>query len=344
MISIIVPIYNVEKYLTKCLDSLIGQTYKDIEIICVNDGSADNSLRILGDYAGKDSRIKVISQENQGLSGARNTGLNVAVGEWVMFVDSDDWLNINCCKEIMNYVDQSIDLCFFSYVREFYSASLPKYIINQQFHFYESNNVEKLYVKLIAPEENDLSSPEKIDSLSTAWGKLYKTSIIRNNNIQFISTKEIGTEDLLFNVYYFKYIRKAVYLPKCYYHYRKNNMNSLTSLYKENLVEKWLRMFSYIEEYIKPMDNQYLRDALDRRKALCLIGLGLNITFSSSSLKKKVEQLNNILYSNWYHDAVVKLPLAYFPLHWKLFYGAAKYRRTSIVYTLLVIMNRLIGI
>lgn len=92
MTSIIIPVYNVERYLARCLDSVQNQTVRDIEIICVNDGSTDSSAKILDDYAKRDSRIKIITQENGGLSAARNSGLDVFTGDWVTFVDSDDWL------------------------------------------------------------------------------------------------------------------------------------------------------------------------------------------------------------------------------------------------------------
>ena len=93
LISILVPVYNVSSYLRDCLDSILRQTYPSIEIICINDGSTDNSLEILNEYKDKDSRITVISQTNSGLSAARNTGLEVAKGEWVTFVDSDDCIH-----------------------------------------------------------------------------------------------------------------------------------------------------------------------------------------------------------------------------------------------------------
>ena len=110
MISIIVPVYNAAPYLPQCLDSLVNQTYRDIEIICVNDGSTDNSLDILKAYAERDSRILVIHQENQGLSDARNKGLENARGEWVMFVDSDDWIGTDCCKTLLSHTDKQTDV------------------------------------------------------------------------------------------------------------------------------------------------------------------------------------------------------------------------------------------
>ena len=103
-ISVVLPVYNVANYLRKCLDSLINQTFEDFEVICVNDGSTDLSLGILEGYALSDSRFKIISQKNQGLSGARNTGIQHIQGEYVLFVDSDDWLEDNALEELYNHV------------------------------------------------------------------------------------------------------------------------------------------------------------------------------------------------------------------------------------------------
>ena len=97
-ISVIIPVYNIEKYLVKCLDSVINQTFTDIEIICINDGSTDNSLSILEEYAQKDKRIKIINKENGGLSSAWNAGLNEVSAEYLTFVDGDDWIDTNTFK------------------------------------------------------------------------------------------------------------------------------------------------------------------------------------------------------------------------------------------------------
>lgn len=97
-VSIIVPVYNVEPHLRQCMDSLINQTYRNIEIICVNDGATDESGEILAEYAAKDSTIKVISQKNAGLSAARNVGFSFATGDYVMYVDSDDWIDLETCE------------------------------------------------------------------------------------------------------------------------------------------------------------------------------------------------------------------------------------------------------
>ena len=120
LISIIIPVYNVERYLAQCLDSVINQTYPNLEIICVNDGTTDSSGQILEQYAQKDGRIVVIVQENQGLSGARNTGLKHVHGKYIMFVDSDDWIELETCEDAVIAAEKhNADLVMWSYVREF---------------------------------------------------------------------------------------------------------------------------------------------------------------------------------------------------------------------------------
>ena len=340
MISIIVPVYNVEAYLPQCLDSLINQTYRDLEIVCVNDGSTDKSLKILKQYQAKDNRILVIDQQNKGLSGARNTGITQATGEWLMFVDSDDWIDQECCKRLMEVVNPDLDLCFFSYTREFGNKVSPKLVFgNEIINYQTEKDIDALYARLIGLRNEELRHPEKLDSLSTVWGKLYKTSIIREHQIEFISTKEIGTEDLLYNVYYFRCIKRAIYIPDAFYHYRKNNITSLTRLYKPNLEIQWTRLFRYIEDWIKPLKRKDLSDALSNRKALCLIGLGLNIVFSDKSLIEKYKLLKNLVLSDWYHKAIQDLSLNKFPIHWKLFYYSAKKKNISLLLLMLSYMK-----
>lgn len=338
MISIIVPVYNVEKYLSKCLDSLVRQTYRDIEIICVNDGSTDNSQEILEKYAATDERVVIVCQENQGLSGARNTGIDAARGEWIMFVDSDDWIDFHCCETVI----RQTDLCFFSYIREYAHRSYPQYIFGDNIIHYEGEAVRKLYSRLIAPTESELHNPEKIDCLSTAWGKLYKTSIIKEHNLKFRSTQEIGTEDLLFNVYYFTWVKDAVYLPNAFYHYKKDNVTSLTKLYKPYLREQWELLFTYIEQWIEPLQRKDLVMALVHRRALCLIGEGLNITFAPIGFLEQRRAIYSILNSDEYKKSIRQLPMKYFPIHWRLFFEFARFRSATGVLFLLKLIKIII--
>lgn len=342
MISIIVPVYNVEAYLPQCLDSLVNQTYQNIEIVCVNDGSTDKSLSILEQYATKDGRVKIISQANQGLSGARNTGIKSARGEWMMFVDSDDWIESECCQRVLD-LSQGVDLVFFSYIREFKSSSAPKTIFGSMDITFGKHECLILFERLIAPKGKELRHPDKIDSLSTAWGKLYRTDIIKEQQLEFTSTSEIGTEDLLFNVEYFIHVQRAVYLHNSLYHYRKATLATLSSLYKDELDKKWLRLFERIKDIITPLNHSELLEALCRRKALSLLGLGLNISFSRESFRRKHKMLEEIISSDWYSSAVAHLDTSPMPFHWKCFYEAARLKQTRVVLLMLQVINIIIN-
>ncbi len=342
MISIVVPVYNVAKYLRQCLDSLVNQTYRNLEIICVNDGSKDDSLDILQEYAAKDTRIKVISQENQGLSAARNKGMEYVTGEWTMFVDSDDWVSVECCQTLIEQVRPTTDLCFHNYVREFKGKSAPKYIYGKTRMEFSSSDIDRLYVRLLSPTGKELRYPDKLDSLSTVWGKLYRTSILKEHAIQFVSTREIGTEDLLFNVYCFTWIKEAIYLPAPLYHYRKDNVTSLTNLYRPKLRAQWNVLFGKIHDWIEPLQRPDLQYALQCRKALCLIGMGLNAICSSGNSSEQIRELSDIIHSPSYMEAIKVLPLKYFPIHWMVFYGLAKAGCAWGVWCLLRIMRYLI--
>ncbi len=117
-VSIIIPVYNVEKYLKECLNSVVNQTLKEIEIICVDDGSTDNSLSILEEYAKKDNRINLLKQENSGAGAARNKGLDSARGEYIYFLDSDDFLELNAIEILYNQIAKNqADICFFKFYK-----------------------------------------------------------------------------------------------------------------------------------------------------------------------------------------------------------------------------------
>ena len=346
LVSIIVPVYNVEQYLPQCLDSLINQTYNNIEIICVNDESPDNSAEILKQYSEKDSRIKIINQNNMGLSGARNTGMQNAHGEYVMCVDSDDWIDLETCEEAVKAARKhDADLVMWSYVREFDNRSSNKLMFWEDETVFDSEAVKnQINRRLCGLLGEELAHPDYANAVETAWGKLYRFSIIRDNHIEYVSERIIGTEDALFNIYATHYVRKAVYLKRPYNHYRRTNTGSLTSRYKTNLFSQWQTLFDYMEQYI--VDNN-LNDsfllALKNRIALSTIGLGLNITGSEYSGRKKRALLEEIISSERYRNAYQVLVFTFFPIHWKIFFFCAKHQMTFCLYLLLAVINRIIS-
>lgn len=338
-ISIIVPVYNTEKYLPKCLDSLLNQTYKNLEIICVNDQSPDNSLALLESYQTADDRIRIVSQQNTGLSGARNTGHKYVTGEYLMYVDSDDWLDLDTCQTAYNKLkEHDADVVIWSYVREFGTHSAIKNIFEEdELVFSKANGtIQNLHKRFLGLTGSELSKPENADAIVTAWGKLYKADIILKHNIEYVDTKIIGTEDALFNLYVFGHINTGVYINKHFNHYRKDNNTSLTKSYKSNLLSQWNQLFTFMNDYIQEnhLDDSYT-SALNNRVCLSIIGLGLNILNSNETGLTKIKMIKQIISGPLYRRSYKKLTLQYFPIHWKLFFFFAKYNNAFFVYLML---------
>lgn len=338
-VSVIVPVFNVEKYLSRCLDSIISQTLRNIEIIIVNDGSTDNSLEIAKLYSKSDKRIKIISKDNEGLSSARNIGIDNANGKYITFVDSDDWIDKYMIEKLYTKAEEHMcDLAMCLYSREYKHKSRPKILKLQDTIIYDEVSVRKLHRKIVGPFKDELKNPENNDALVTAWGKLYKSEIIKDRGVRFIDTSIIGTEDCLFNVYAFKHIKKAILLNRPYYKYWKENNNSLTSVYKKGLEEKWLTMYDYIKKFLD--ENDYESDfylALNNRICLSTLGLGLNecSKLNNISSYKKIKNLKNILENKVISNAFKSLEFKYFPIHWKIFYMCNKYKISIGSYLLL---------
>lgn len=346
-ISIILPVYNVEKYLSDCLDSLINQTFQEIEIIAVNDGSTDSSAEILLQYASKDKRVKIINQVNQGLSGARNSGMARAAGDYIMLVDSDDWIDVETCEAAFKAcVENQADIVFWSYIREFEKISLPKVIFTED-RIFDKNQCRLLHCRFTGLLGHELSNPENSDSMATAWGKLYKSEIIKKNNLTFTDLKKIGAyEDGLFNLHYFGYVEKAVFINKYFNHYRKSNVNALTQTYKPELFNQYKKLFQIIKQYIHEngLSNEF-NDALNNRICLSIIGVGLTecLAQNPKSSVERIRFIRNVINDMMYKNAYKQLTLKYFPIHWKLFFVCAKYNVPIGVYLLLLVMRKIIN-
>lgn len=340
-ISIIVPIYNVSEFLPQCLDSLINQSYQNIEIIAVNDGSTDNSLEILNQYAQECPLMKIISQPNAGLSAARNIGIASSKGEYLCFVDSDDWIDIHTCLRAIEIAQkQNVDIVCWNYIKEYKHNSIPVQCITMN-KLYDESNIKQLYRRIVGPIKEELAFPQYLDSLSTAWGKLYKSRLIKENSISFISTKEIGTEDLLFNVEVFKYIQRAYLMTDHFNHYRKYNSISLTVTYKPNLATQWTNLQNKILTIIG--QDEELKQAFFNRIALSIIGIGLNEYASKDSLTNKRQRIYKYLKSRNLNNALKQLKLTYFPIYWKLFFRSVKYHHIWILMFLLFIIYKITG-
>lgn len=204
-VSIIVPVYNVERYLKKCLDSLVNQTLKDIEIICVNDGSTDSSLEILEHYAKNHSQIKIINKINEGQSEARNIGIDCASGEYLGFVDSDDYVDINYYEKLYNAAKEyNCDIACAGFKR---------------FKFFKGS-IKKSYKKLQVFK--DINSKTKADNLPAhnyIWNKIYKREVWLAKGLKFEKGRLFEDIALLIKILY--YMGDMVVVPGTYYYYRR---------------------------------------------------------------------------------------------------------------------------
>lgn len=336
-----IPVYNSEKYIRTCIESILQQTYQQLQIILVNDGSTDQSGLLCEQYAAYDERITIIHQENQGLSAARNKGIEQSIGEFIMFVDSDDWLHPQTCQLALETAQANkADLVFWSYIREYAYHSYPKKVLPYEEEivvFPEQMVHNYLRRRMFGFIGEELRHPENIDALSTAWGKLYRVSRIKENAIAFQDTKEIGTEDLLFNIQVSKYVRRAVFLNRHFYHYRKDNEMSLTKVNSVDVFQKWQRLFALLKQELENhQERDMFYEALNNRISFSVIGLGILIVRNGNSpINMKAKHLRLVLHDEVYKKCLQQLQLTYFPLHWKVFFYCAK---RQLVWPLLLLL------
>lgn len=344
LVSIIVPVYNTERYLNKCIESLVKQTYQKIEIILVNDGSTDNSALICEESAKKDKRIIIIHKDNEGLSSARNAGISLCSGDYLCFVDSDDWLEFNAIEETLNKaLITSSDIVFYGYFKE-YEINYKKVELFDNDILFTGDLKRNLHRRMVGLLREELSLTTKTDSYCSAWGKLYRKSLISDYKIDFISEREVGSEDVIFNIEMFYKAKNVYYLNKCFYHYRQTNENALTKTHGATLFPRFLNLFTYIENFINAncLDNDY-KIALGNRISLSIINNALSITSkrNKQNIYEKITSLSSILNHKVYRDAINKLEFKYLPNHWKIFFFFCKHKYATAIFLFTLIIRKL---
>ena len=214
LISVIIPVYNVEQYVESCLNSVINQSYTNLEIILVDDGSTDRSGEVCDQYALKDNRIKVIHEENAGLGEARNRGVRIASGDYICFVDSDDWIEEDYCKELVKAAERTnSDIAICGYNECFKDGKTPKVKYDDCF---TTTGKEILHYTMTANSKYWFNI--------SVWNKLYKREII--SGLWF---KSRVYEDIMYNAESMYKANKIAYINQCLYNYRTNREGSIIS-------------------------------------------------------------------------------------------------------------------
>ena len=231
-VSIIVPVYNVEKYIDRCLKSLVNQTLKDIEILIIDDGTPDNSINICERYSKNDNRIKIFNKKNEGLGLTRNYGIKKASGEYVAFIDSDDYVDLDYYEKLYNKAKKTnADVCF----SDFKNVTEKNEILDDNIRcipfkddIIDSNSV--LLNMLNVPTCNkDITNYMGM----SVWRAIYKLDIIKTNNIFFVSERKYISEDIVFNFDFLENSKVVSFIRDSYYYYCYNN-NSLTNVYRND--------------------------------------------------------------------------------------------------------------
>lgn len=257
--SVIVPIYNAEHFMDKCVESLVNQTYSNIEILLIDDGSTDNSYQKCEKWATKDNRIKIFHESNQGVSSARNLGIQMSTGNRIVFVDSDDWLDLNTFKFVMdNY--EKYDLVIWNCVDCIDNKMTMSHFTHDVYIADSQEKLDEMKKNGFAGEDEN-GIPFNF-GLKNIWNRIIKRSILVDNNLYF-DTKLKNHEDFLFAFLTYEYVKNVVIIDKPFY-FRLVRNNSLSHAFNPLIYENNKNAYRKMEEYISRYhsnDNWYLNSA-----------------------------------------------------------------------------------
>lgn len=252
LVSVIVPVYNVEQYLRRCINSIIGQTYNNLDIILVNDGSTDICPRICEEYQKKDSRIRVIHKNNQGLGYARNSGLNIAYGEYVVFVDSDDWLSKTHIENLVYTIKENhADAVFGSHIRAMSNGQEIVRPIRIKKGIYTGSALQDGILLPLIGAETGFNNDVQLEP--SVWSNMYSMKIIRDNMLYFVNEKQIASEDIFFNFDFIIHSSRIAVVDENGYFYFENQ-KSLSKNYKPNRLQRTINYYNEIERKLKQIN------------------------------------------------------------------------------------------
>lgn len=292
LISIIVPVYNIEKYLPRCIESILDQTYKNWEAIFINDGSTDNSLKILEEYKKRDERIKIIDKKNAGSGAARNTGIEHSGGGYLAFLDSDDWYEKNFLEKLYNnLIENNSDVAMCNPKMTYDDMSKNKKINTYFFNEIELNKTPEKILRILA--------------MPVVWNKLYKKEIIVKNGIKFPNCS--FCEDVEFLYKTFLYVNKVSKIEDTLYNYYQRE-DSVTKKVKEESIEQLYQVLKNIENYIKNNFNSKLEIFyLYKIQFIYSVSLTLLARIDNDEiLKKKINIKNNFEVKNINKKLILK--------------------------------------
>lgn len=308
LISIIIPIYNVEKYIHETLGCIINQTFNNWECILVDDGSSDKSPAICDEYAKKDKRIRVIHKPNGGLVSARNAGFGVITGDWHMYLDGDDWIDVNTCEELVKVINQhpDMDVIFWKFLQEFNGKSVKSkmnWVCQADEQIYVGRQCHNLALNTMIYSSG----------LTTAYAKLINTNWAKTNEIRHDDRLRQGEEGVEFTLRLFYNAKKALYLNRYWNHYRYTP-GSITKQVNEKNTVYITDCFKVMQEDIESFENkEVVMRMFYQRVVYGLIAIAMSTYFhpnNTDSIFLRIKKYSSVIKSNAiYQEAIKKCPL-----------------------------------
>lgn len=299
LVSVVLPIYKVEKYLNRCIESVVCQTYKNLEIILVDDGSPDLCPQMCDEWAQKDNRIKVIHKPNGGLGKARNTGIENANGEYIFFFDSDDYVDKTIVEKCVasTYPEQT-DVVLFGRYNRFEDGTLSEMKVTADKLVFDCDTVRSELLSGLFTYDMGMGV--------SAWGKMYRLSTINNNGLRFKSEKEIISEDSYFMLEFFSCVTRAVIVPECLYYYCERG-DSLSHKYNS---ERYEKNNDFLVKSLDLIKKNGLPDKvavhLKARYHAFMISALKQIYLSDLTSEERKKEIKRV-----YHDPVLRSTLEY---------------------------------
>ena len=338
LVTIVVPVYNVEKYLDRCLRSIVNQTYTNLEIILVDDCATDTSGAICDEWAKQDARIRVIHKPvNQGLGFARNTGIEAATGEYICFFDSDDYVALTLVEECYAAAksNQADTVCFGNSVvvgGEVKSERNP----NPPKDLYEGEEIRtQLIPRLVS---YNAKTGENWNLSLGAWCEFYSMRLIREHQWRFVSEREIISEDYYSLMVLYQYVRRMVFIRKAFYHYCIHGA-SLSSTYRTDRFEKVKNMASCIERLGKEAGYE-----IEQENTVLFFGLTISamkhIVASGEKFQKKIALLRRIINDEYLQNRIRMLDYSGDSARKKILYSTVKMKQVWVCYFLVWMWNQ----
>ncbi|MCR4792406.1 MAG: glycosyltransferase [Lachnospiraceae bacterium] len=328
LVSIIVPVYNVEKYLDRCIESLIGQTYPEIEIILVDDKSPDSSGAMCDKWAEGHAGISVVHKEvNEGLGLARNTGLEHVKGDYILFVDSDDYVEKDLCRKAVDRLEESgADICYFGHKKDYGDHITESDLSFLKKEYTGDKIITDFLSNTLGQAENESGAPRIGMS---AWRILYRAEVIKENNLRFCSEREYLNEDLFFRIKLVQCISKVAVIHENLYYYCYNGA-SLTTRYRKDRFEASKRMYEKLCEETAVFDSDEIRRRCERAfMNNLMVCVRQEVKFSREPGVSAGERLREICSDEVVQKVLASYPLGKLPVQPRMFYRSVKSGRIA---------------